>query len=114
YQLPAGMFGVEFSPISGGEGSLFRVEIGAGFDSPLRMGALKFLTRGQKPNMWQIMDQQSERLITKTYGDNISPDKPLVVPAGRYTILVQLTSSAEATALVKDLEVKPSSIVEVQ
>ena len=95
-----------------GDGALFRVEIAAGQESVLRMGALKFLAR-QQPYRWYIVDQNMERTIGNPYANDL-PKEPVVVPPGKYTIMVQTTQLAQPTALVKDLEVKPNSVVEVE
>ena len=72
----------------------------------------KFLVR-QQPYEWTIYDQTMERDIAQSYANDM-PRDPLVVPSGKYTIMVRTTQLAQPTTLVKDLEVKPNTIVEVE
>jgi hypothetical protein len=112
YSLPAAMYTVEWRAMQRGEGARFRAEIAAGQESVLRMGAIKFLVR-QQPYEWTIFDQTMERQIGLSYANDM-PKEPLVVPPGKYTIMIRTTQTAQPTTLVKDLEVKPNSIVEVE
>jgi hypothetical protein len=113
YQMAPGMYTVGFEPSGSGEQLRFRVEIGGGQETVLQLGAVRL--RAPK-STWKVylVDQRTGR-AAEGYGGGGGNflNGPLIVPPGTYDFWIEATGSSDASAVARDVSVKPGAIVEV-
>lgn len=115
YRLAPGMYTVEWGTTSTSNDEKFRIEIGAGQLTTLRVGGLQVKVPG---NPWSIqaIDEKYGMQAAHDYpdpGDDDIVTHPVALPVGSYTIYVENSASSDSRLLAKHVSVKPGVVTVV-